>query len=276
MFSFSRPYDELTFERTDGTSNSNAVQTLTLTNVGDKLLTFKIKTTSPEKFRVKPGCSLLHSGASINISVSLLKGKEKVELVISQRNSSNIFYLADHCTASSQISKEKFLIIWTLLDAEIKSSQLPDFWKTLPNSVLFEHRFDHANENKTRWLLVSCQMFRLKCSFVSNTPTTPPLSVMNENEISTNSFDKIVEKLEHSVSLKKKRFSKKCRHFSLFRLKIRSRNKKVFIKKSEKIFVNFVKCWSFCLSWLFCYLFEKFSNLFYLQVNRKRNFDSFG
>ena len=64
------------FERHDSsTQNANdCIQTLILTNAGDKILTFKIKTTSPDKFRVKPGCSLLHPGASANISVYLLKG----------------------------------------------------------------------------------------------------------------------------------------------------------------------------------------------------------
>ncbi len=63
------------FERSDSSSNhtTDCIQTLTLTNVGGKILTFKIKTTSPDKFRVKPGCSLLHPGASATISVYLLK-----------------------------------------------------------------------------------------------------------------------------------------------------------------------------------------------------------
>ncbi|CAF5151323.1 unnamed protein product, partial [Rotaria sp. Silwood1] len=70
-----RPHDEMIFERTDSSSHgtTDCIQTLQLTNVGDKILTFKIKTTSPDKFRVKPGCSLLHPGATATISVYLLK-----------------------------------------------------------------------------------------------------------------------------------------------------------------------------------------------------------
>lgn len=66
----------MVFERCESSTNgsNDCIQTLTLTNVGDKILTFKIKTTSPDKFRVKPGCSLLHPGASATISVYLLKG----------------------------------------------------------------------------------------------------------------------------------------------------------------------------------------------------------
>lgn len=73
-----RPYDELVFERADSAaaaSTTDSIQTLILTNVGDKILTFKIKTTSPEKFRVKPGCSQLQPGASATVSVYLLKGR---------------------------------------------------------------------------------------------------------------------------------------------------------------------------------------------------------
>ncbi len=71
-----RPHDEMIFERSDSFpyGNADCIQTLTLTNMGDKILTFKIKTTSPDKFRVKPGCSLLHPGASATVSVYLLKG----------------------------------------------------------------------------------------------------------------------------------------------------------------------------------------------------------
>ena len=104
--------------------------------MGDKILTFKIKTTSPDKFRVKPGCSLLHPGASATISVYLLKGYLHIH--------SNIyFYLLSlaFCTPTSNINKEKFLIIWTLISHEYKQAQLIEFWKTVPNSVLYEHRY---------------------------------------------------------------------------------------------------------------------------------------
>jgi hypothetical protein len=82
--SFFRPYDEMIFERTDSPPHgtTDCIQTLTLTNVGDKILTFKIKTTSPDKFRVKPGCSLLHPGESATISVYLLKGDFKILYLI--------------------------------------------------------------------------------------------------------------------------------------------------------------------------------------------------
>jgi len=72
------------FERSDSPSHgtNDCIQTLTLTNMGDKILTFKIKTTSPDKFRVKPGCSLLHPGATATISVYLLKGYYQILYLI--------------------------------------------------------------------------------------------------------------------------------------------------------------------------------------------------
>ncbi|CAF3610991.1 unnamed protein product [Rotaria sordida] len=124
-----RPYDEMIFERIDPLSQgtSDCVQTLQLTNMGDKILTFKIKTTSPDKFRVKPGCSLLHPGAKTTVSVYLLKA---------------------YCTPTNNINKEKFLIIWTLIGHELKQAQLIEFWKTVPNSVLYEHRLRCSLSNK--------------------------------------------------------------------------------------------------------------------------------
>ncbi|CAF4688149.1 unnamed protein product [Rotaria sp. Silwood1] len=124
-----RPHDEMIFERTDSSSHgtTDCIQTLQLTNVGDKILTFKIKTTSPDKFRVKPGCSLLHPGATATISVYLLKA---------------------YCTPTSNINKEKFLIIWTLIGHELKQAQLIEFWKNVPNSVLYEHRLKCSLSNK--------------------------------------------------------------------------------------------------------------------------------
>jgi len=134
--------DELVFEKS-ATSNAmtDSIQTLTLINVGDKVLTFKIKTTSPDKFRVKPGCSLLLPGGSASVYVYLLKA---------------------YCTSSSNINKEKFLIIWTLVDYELKQTQLVEFWKNIPNSLLHEHR--------------------LKCSF--NIKSS--LSIVNDHRNETN------------------------------------------------------------------------------------------
>ena len=128
------------FERSDSFPHGNAdcIQTLTLTNMGDKILTFKIKTTSPDKFRVKPGCSLLHPGASATVSVYLLKGYFNnlyFILIIP------FFNLLAYCTSTSNISKEKFLIIWTLIGQELKQAQLIEFWKNVPSSVLYEHRY---------------------------------------------------------------------------------------------------------------------------------------
>lgn len=135
-----RPHDELIFERGDSSSSTvnDCIQTLVLTNTGSKILTFKIKTTSPDKFRVKPGCSLLHPGASATISVYLLKGFLSLS---NDSSSSSIWNSSAFCTTTSNINKEKFLIIWTLIGQDMKQTQLVEFWKTVPSSVLFEHRY---------------------------------------------------------------------------------------------------------------------------------------
>ena len=112
--------------------------------MGSKILTFKIKTTSPDKFRVKPGCSLLHPGASATLSVYLLKSS----FLLSFDQSFFIRLCLAYCTPTSNINKEKFLIIWTLIGQEMKQTQLVEFWKTVPSSVLFEHRYVISREKE--------------------------------------------------------------------------------------------------------------------------------
>jgi hypothetical protein len=51
-----------------------------------------------------------------------------------------VFFSA-YCTPTSNIHKEKFLIIWTLIGQELKQAQLVEFWKNVPISVLYEHRY---------------------------------------------------------------------------------------------------------------------------------------
>ncbi|CAF0777273.1 unnamed protein product [Adineta ricciae] len=159
-----RPHDELIFERIDPPPHGTAdcIQTIMLTNTGDKLLTFKIKTTSPDKFRVKPGCSLLHPGETATINVYLLKA---------------------YCTLSSDINKEKFLIIWTLISQEFKQAQLVEFWKHVSSSALYEHRLKCAFENGRKTPSASIIKQSDEISPTRLSPTSPDSSLSEMQKI---------------------------------------------------------------------------------------------
>ncbi len=82
------------------------------------------------------------------------------------------------CTPTSNINKEKFLIIWTLIGPEIKQAQLVEFWKNVPTAVLYEHRYSIFYIMKINYTLL---LLRLKCTF-SNKPT-PVTAINQSNEL---------------------------------------------------------------------------------------------
>ncbi|XP_014290468.1 motile sperm domain-containing protein 2 isoform X2 [Halyomorpha halys] len=64
------PADAICF----GQEGLDLAGTLTITNATESTLIYKVKTTSPEKFRVRPSCGLLSPSASATINVVLLTG----------------------------------------------------------------------------------------------------------------------------------------------------------------------------------------------------------
>lgn len=88
-----------------------------LTNVTKNIVAFKVRTTAPEKYRVKPSNSSCDPGASIDIIVSPHGG----------------------LTVSAQ---DRFLI----MAAEMEQSsgtgpaELSQFWKEVPRNKVMEHR----------------------------------------------------------------------------------------------------------------------------------------
>jgi len=61
-------------------SGSTPTCTLTLTNTSDEIVAFKIKTTSPKRYWVKPNQELLLAGASISVTF-VLHAKEALAMV---------------------------------------------------------------------------------------------------------------------------------------------------------------------------------------------------
>ena len=67
------PGDELVFQVGDG--KSDITQHIKLTNTSGVLLAYKIKITSPDKFRVKPGTGIIETSSCAQIMINYLKGK---------------------------------------------------------------------------------------------------------------------------------------------------------------------------------------------------------
>ncbi|XP_003791903.1 motile sperm domain-containing protein 2 isoform X2 [Otolemur garnettii] len=116
------PAEELYF----GSTESGEKKTLiVLTNVTKNIVAFKVRTTAPEKYRVKPSNSSCDPGASVDIVVSPHGG----------------------LTVSAQ---DRFLI----MAAEMEQSsgtgpaELTQFWKEVPRNKVMEHRLRcHTVEN---------------------------------------------------------------------------------------------------------------------------------
>uniref|UniRef100_A0A0A9YC83 Motile sperm domain-containing protein 2 n=2 Tax=Lygus hesperus TaxID=30085 RepID=A0A0A9YC83_LYGHE len=108
------PSDAITFAQ-EGIEISGA---LTITNTSDGPITFKVKTTSPEKFRVRPYCGALGTGASVNI---------------------NVLLLSDYKPAS--IIQDKFLVMTLPLDTDNPSNnQINEAWKNSDTQKVEEFR----------------------------------------------------------------------------------------------------------------------------------------
>lgn len=102
---FSQKYDELT-------------GTVTLTNNGDKIISYKIKTTSPEKFRVRPSTGILVPAASVTISVVLQPDFQFPAL-----------------------SRDKFLVMNFPVDsADMTTQELAEIWKQTSGKAVEQRR----------------------------------------------------------------------------------------------------------------------------------------
>ncbi|XP_003463085.1 motile sperm domain-containing protein 2 isoform X1 [Cavia porcellus] len=108
------PAEELYFGNTESGEKKTL---LVLTNVTKNVVAFKVRTTAPEKYRVKPSNSSCDPGASVDIVVSPHGG----------------------LTVSAQ---DRFLI----MAAEMEQSsgtgpaELTQFWKEVPRNKVMEHR----------------------------------------------------------------------------------------------------------------------------------------
>eukprot|EP00066_Takifugu_rubripes_P001018 XP_003961911.1 PREDICTED: motile sperm domain-containing protein 2 [Takifugu rubripes] len=104
------PAEELSF----GSVETERKSLIILSNVAKNQVAFKVRTTAPEKYRVKPSSSCCEPGASVDIVVSLHGGSQ----------------------ASPQ---DRFLIMAAEME-NAGSQELALFWKEVPKAKVMEHR----------------------------------------------------------------------------------------------------------------------------------------
>ena len=144
------PREELKFSIEDGNKN-DITQHIKLTNPTDTVLAYKIKITSPDKFRVKPGTGLIEPSGSVQITVNFLK----------------------EFHSSTANNRDKFLILWTQADEKVQASELNDFWKQCVQKKV------HIKEHK-----IKCVIQRPNDPNKSNNQSTVNNKTLTENPVS--------------------------------------------------------------------------------------------
>ncbi|XP_068718131.1 motile sperm domain-containing protein 2-like isoform X2 [Montipora capricornis] len=108
------PSEELLFTGT--TSTGEILQSLSLSNNTSSTVAFKVKTTSPESYRVRPSSGIIPAASSSEVSVFLQPGH------------------------AASVIRDKFLVMSTELEDAKSPSELAALWKTLPKTNIVEHR----------------------------------------------------------------------------------------------------------------------------------------
>ncbi|XP_014243956.1 motile sperm domain-containing protein 2-like isoform X1 [Cimex lectularius] len=85
-------------------------------NTSDVPVTYKVKTTSPEKFKVRQGLGMLPVGGEVIIEITLIAGY-----------------------TSANIVRDKFLILNFPLDSEVPSTSLNECWRSCDTKKLEQH-----------------------------------------------------------------------------------------------------------------------------------------
>ncbi|XP_046997171.1 motile sperm domain-containing protein 2-like [Schistocerca americana] len=108
------PADTINFAF-DGTELTGSI---TLMNTDEGIISYKVKTTSPEKFRVRPSTGTLMPSASVSISITLQPGYQ-----------------------AQGLSREKFLIMSLPVESgNMSPTELADLWRQAAGKPVCQHR----------------------------------------------------------------------------------------------------------------------------------------
>ena len=145
------------FDLKDGGA-STPTCTLTLTNSSDEIVAYKIKTTTPKRYLVKPNQELLLAGASISVTV-VLEAKEAQAMV--------------EQPLSTMDNKDKFLIATVLVDDAFVSA-VNAARSSSPKEVqtLFTNLWEKKDKEDFKNLRLGCK-FTLPHKVSVTSPSTP-------------------------------------------------------------------------------------------------------
>lgn len=127
-----RPGESLVFRPSGNKNNPKELRSLlSLSNTTDGKVAFKIKTTSPDKYRVRPSAGQINPEASVGVEILFLGGE------------------------SGQIVQDKFLVLSTEFGEETAKStgDLVEFWRKVSRSTVVEHRLKCVNETPPEALI---------------------------------------------------------------------------------------------------------------------------
>lgn len=106
------PGDTITFEN----KNDELSSQFTITNMDESVVSFKIRTTSPEKFKVRPSSGVLLNGASQTIRINVLTGFQ-------------------------MHTKDRFLVMSVQIpSADLTTKEMADVWQKSSGSKVDEYR----------------------------------------------------------------------------------------------------------------------------------------
>lgn len=111
------PKDELSFAVGTAKSGDQVSSKLNIMNPTNEVLCFKVKTTAPKEYCVRPNSGKLSPGASIDINVMLQPPMPQ----------------------EGTKSKDKFLV-QTVYEKEVADSNHPDMWKMVPKAMIMEDK----------------------------------------------------------------------------------------------------------------------------------------
>ncbi|XP_078354985.1 motile sperm domain-containing protein 2-like, partial [Oculina patagonica] len=141
------PSEELVFTGT--TSTGEILQSLSLTNNTLSTVAFKVKTTSPESYRVRPSSGVIPATSSAEVSVFLQPGH------------------------AASVIRDKFLVMSTELQDEKSPSELATLWKTVPKTNIVEHRL------RCRFLASNSQLSSQYSDIAEGKPVTLSMAIDN-------------------------------------------------------------------------------------------------
>jgi len=198
------PSVEVVFEVS--TATNSLVAKVQITNTSNKTVVFKIKTTSPEKYRVRPSLSHIKTGEVCNVEIHLHPSQLTDPSATLEPGTTDISAILT-AEASASLLKDKFLITAIAIDQESEDQQfgqakLTELIKNTPPEVQYRLKCGISGLNKA-----SSQMLR-NSNVGDKMPTTSTLQNANKQletlSKKVNTLQGVVSELQETiVSFKK-------------------------------------------------------------------------